>query len=88
MLFRQLPAIQTNVTIHNERTDFFMPKIAVLIPCYNEAQTIGKVISDYHQALPEADIYVYDNNSTDATARLATTGGQLYATNINKVREM
>lgn len=52
-----------------------MSKIAVLIPCYNEAQTIAKVITDYHQALPKADIYVYDNNSTDETAQVATTGG-------------
>lgn len=42
-----------------------MDKIAVLIPCYNEAQTIGKVVDDYRRALPEAAIYVYDNNSTD-----------------------
>lgn len=46
-------------------------RIAVLIPCYNEALTIGKVVRDYRQALPDADIYVYDNNSTDETARLA-----------------
>lgn len=46
-------------------------KIAVLIPCYNEAQTIGKVIDDFRRELPEADIYVYDNNSTDETARIA-----------------
>ena len=38
--------------------------IAVLIPCYNEAKTIAKVVGDYRAALPEADIYVYDNNST------------------------
>lgn len=46
-------------------------RIAVLIPCYNEALTIGNVVRDYRQALPDADIYVYDNNSTDETARLA-----------------
>ena len=41
-------------------------KIAVLIPCYNESKTIAKVVADYKSALPEADIYVYDNNgSTD-----------------------
>lgn len=43
-------------------------RIAVLIPCYNEALTIGNVVRDYRQALPDADIYVYDNNSTDETA--------------------
>ncbi|MDR3107640.1 MAG: glycosyl transferase, partial [Bifidobacteriaceae bacterium] len=40
------------------------PVVAVLLPCYNEAQTIGKVVKDFHQALPEAAVYVYDNNST------------------------
>lgn len=48
-----------------------MKKIAVLIPCYNEAKTIEKVIKDYKKALPMADIYVYDNNSTDKTADIA-----------------
>ena len=46
-------------------------KIAVLIPCYNEAPTIGKVIEDFRRELPEAEIYVYDNNSTDETSRIA-----------------
>ena len=45
-----------------------LDKIAVLIPCYNEAQTIKKVIIDFKHILPEATIYVYDNNSTDYTA--------------------
>ena len=48
-----------------------MDKIAVLIPCYNEAKTIGKVVDDYRRALPEAAIYVYDNNSTDGTGEIA-----------------
>lgn len=52
-----------------------MDKIAVLIPCYNEAQTIGKVITDVQHFLPEAVIYVYDNNSTDATAEIAQKAG-------------
>ena len=52
-----------------------MDKIAVLIPCYNEAQTVGKVVSDWKQALPEATVYVYDNNSTDDTAKLAQAAG-------------
>ncbi len=52
-----------------------MDKIAVLIPCYNEAQTIGKVVSDFHKALPEAVIYVYDNNSQDDTAAIAAAAG-------------
>ena len=50
-------------------------KIAVLIPCYNEAITIEKVIKDYKKALPEADIYVYDNNSTDKTDEIARRAG-------------
>lgn len=49
--------------------------IAVLIPCYNESQTIEKVIADFKSALPEATIYVYDNNSSDNTAELAARAG-------------
>ncbi len=52
-----------------------MDKIAVLIPCYNEEQTIKKVVRDVREALPEAMIYVYDNNSTDRTAELAEAAG-------------
>lgn len=52
-----------------------MDKIAVLIPCYNESQTIAKVVSDWKTALPEAVIYVYDNNSTDGTADIARKAG-------------
>ena len=50
-------------------------EIAVLIPCYNEEKTISKVVKDAKSALPEATIYVYDNNSTDDTVRLATEAG-------------
>ncbi len=46
-------------------------KIAILIPCYNESKTIEKVIKDFRKVLPEADIYVYDNNSTDGTDEIA-----------------
>lgn len=52
-----------------------MDKIAVLIPCYNEALTIEKVVRDFKKALPESTIYVYDNNSTDDTARIAEAAG-------------
>lgn len=52
-------------------------KIAVLIPCYNEEITIEKVIEDYRAALPDADIYVYDNNSTDETAIIAEKTGAI-----------
>lgn len=51
------------------------PRIAVTIPCYNEAATIAKVVSDFQTALPEADIYVFDNNSTDNTAQIARDAG-------------
>lgn len=54
-----------------------MPKIAVLIPCYNESATVAKVVTDYKNALPEADIYVYDNNSTDGTDKLAREAGAI-----------
>ncbi|MBR4231277.1 MAG: glycosyltransferase [Bacilli bacterium] len=52
-----------------------MDKIAVLIPCYNEAKTIEKVVKDYKKALPEATIYVYDNNSSDNTDKIAKKAG-------------
>ena len=54
-----------------------MKKIAVLIPCYNEAKTIEKVVKDYKEALPSADIYVYDNNSTDGTDEIARKAGAI-----------
>lgn len=54
-----------------------MDKIAVLIPCYNEELTIGKVVQDVQRFLPEATIYVYDNNSTDATAKIAAENGAI-----------
>lgn len=50
-------------------------KIVVLIPCYNEAKTIEKVVNDYKKALPEAVIYVYDNNSSDGTDKIAKKAG-------------
>lgn len=54
-----------------------MDKIAVLIPCYNEEKTIKKVIKDTKFYLPEATIYVYDNNSVDETARIAEEEGAI-----------
>ena len=54
-----------------------MDKIAVLIPCYNEAQTIAAVVDAWRQALPEAVIYVYDNNSTDGTGSIAAEHGAI-----------
>lgn len=52
-----------------------MDNTAVLIPCYNEAKTIEKVVKDFKRVLPDARIYVYDNNSTDGTAELAQASG-------------
>jgi len=54
-----------------------MDKIAVLIPCYNEEKTIAKVIRDAKAALPEAVIYVYNNNSKDRTAEIALAEGAI-----------
>lgn len=54
-----------------------MDGIAVLIPCYNEEKTIGKVIADVKANIPEAVIYVYDNNSTDKTSEIAKEGGAI-----------
>lgn len=54
-----------------------MDKIAVLIPCYNESKTIEKVVSDYKKELPDAVIYVYDNNSTDGTDEIARKAGAI-----------
>ena len=52
-----------------------MDKIAVLLPCYNEAKTIKKVVNDFKRVLPDACVYVYDNNSTDGTAKIAQEAG-------------
>src|SRR5271170_5909193 len=52
-------------------------KIAVLVPCYNEEAAIAKVVADFRAALPEADIYVYDNNSRDRTAEVARAAGAI-----------
>lgn len=54
-----------------------MDKIAVLIPCYNEAKTIKKVVEDFKRELPEATIYVYDNNSKDGTDKIAKEAGAI-----------
>lgn len=54
-----------------------MDKIAVLIPCYNESKTIEKVVSDYKREIPDAVIYVYDNNSTDGTDEIARKAGAI-----------
>ncbi|MEG1872742.1 MAG: glycosyltransferase family 2 protein, partial [Ruthenibacterium sp.] len=62
-----------------------MAEIAVLIPCYNEEKTVGKVVADYRAVLPEATIYIYNNNSTDGTLaiaqRLAAADGHVVVRN-------
>jgi len=60
-----------------EKNNFEGKKIAVLIPCYNESKTIEKVVKDYKEVLPEADIYVYDNNSSDHTDEIAKKAGAI-----------
>lgn len=61
----------------NELENEIKGKIAVLIPCYNEAKTIEKVVNDFKKKLPEADIYVYDNNSSDNTDQIAKKAGAI-----------
>ena len=51
------------------------PRIAVLVPCYNEAATVAKVVADFRREIPEAAIYVFDNNSTDGTGEIARQAG-------------
>jgi glycosyltransferase involved in cell wall biosynthesis len=51
--------------------------IAVLVPCHNEASAIAKVVGDFRAVLPQADIFVYDNNSTDGTVAVATEAGAI-----------
>ena len=57
-----------------------MDKIAVLIPCYNEEKTVQKVVSDFKRVLPEAVVYVYNNNSTARTVELAPKAGAVVRT--------
>ena len=53
--------------------------VAVIIPCYNEAVTIGKVVHNFRRVLPEAAVYVYDNNSSDGTGDIARAHGAMSA---------
>ena len=54
-----------------------MDRIAVLIPCYNESKTIEKVVKDFKRVIPEATVYVYDNNSSDKTDEIARNAGAI-----------
>ncbi len=56
------------------------PRVAVLLPCYNEAAAIAQTVADFRAALPDAAIYVYDNNSTDRTAEIAAAAGAIVRT--------
>src|SRR6185369_6698187 len=56
------------------------PKIAVILPCYNEEAAIGATVSGFRAALPNATIYVYDNNSSDRTVAVATKAGAIVRT--------
>src|SRR6185437_7529328 len=51
------------------------PRVAVLIPCFNEEAAVATVVSDFRAALPDADVYVYDNNSSDRTTAVALDAG-------------
>lgn len=61
----------------HQETPSFKPTVAVAIPCYQEALTIDKVVADFRRELPDAVIYVYDNNCTDGTAEIAAAAGAL-----------
>src|SRR2546430_15972668 len=59
-------------------------RIAVLIPCYNEEAAIAKVVDDFKMTLPNADVYVYDNNSKDKTAEVAHAAGAIVRTELRR----
>ena len=67
--------LQTEVSPEALAGDGGRHRVAVLVPCYNEEASIGKVVADFRAALPDAEIYVYDNNSTDRTAEVAAAAG-------------
>lgn len=69
-MMREFPAIGTESAIMG-------PRIAVILPCYNEAEAIAQTVEDFRCALPQADIYVFDNNSTDASRELAAGAGAI-----------
>src|SRR5579859_5764254 len=56
------------------------PRVAVMVPCYNEEAAIHQVVTDFKAALPEATVYVYDNNSTDGTIAVAKAAGAVVRT--------
>ena len=73
--------LRTTGTVKNEAQEdtkaYGRYRVAVLVPCYNEEVAVAKVVADFKAALPDADIYVYDNNSSDRTAEAAASAGAL-----------
>ncbi len=70
-----MPAVLSKPHLVSPRVAKPAPRIAVLIPCYNEEAAIATVVKDFHASLPGADIYVYDNNSRDRTQEFARAAG-------------
>src|SRR5687767_6573238 len=60
---------------HSSSTERSQPRVAVIIPCYNEEAAIGEVVTQFRHELPHADIHVFDNNSTDRTVEVASQAG-------------
>jgi glycosyltransferase involved in cell wall biosynthesis len=71
---------ERSVSLRNPETEAVPPRIAVLIPCHNEAAAIGIVVAEFRRSLPTASIYVYDNNSSDDTADIAARAGAIVRT--------
>ena len=72
-----MSGVQAETLNPGQQAETARPRIAVTLPCYNEAATIGAVIADFRAALPDAEIYVFDNNSSDGTAEIARRAGAI-----------
>lgn len=77
MLLDRDPPAKTSAKMRSSMLSATVPEIAVLLPCYNEAGGIAKVIADFRKSLPAAKIYVYDNNSSDGTVEIAREAGAI-----------
>jgi glycosyltransferase involved in cell wall biosynthesis len=77
---RPLPVLSAETPSAETRLSEASVRIAVLVPCYNEEATIGKVVRDFRTALPSAEVYVYDNNSKDCTLEVAREAGAIVRT--------
>lgn len=80
MTTKPSPAIPTSLHGRIAKAASRSPRIAVLVPCYNEQAAIGKVVADFRATIPEATVYVYDNNSRDRTVEMATAAGAVVRT--------